>query len=274
MTSPLLQAVDSEHNKNIYEDNRREFQLLRSTTCEGQPLRQYGSGNMFTLARAAHASEVARVIRPRHFESHLDLPGEVPLAAPEVAAHEGDDNSQPGRGSVAEQLRRFWEANYSSHIMKLAIVAPLTLDQLQEWVAKYFSDVPRRSILPMQGVEQRWGAGGCLGAFADNWYKWYRIVPVKESRSIKLFFALPPVVGGETQRDDPEAPWRAKRERLLSFCIGHEGRGSILSLLKKRGWATGLSAGTSFTTRFVAIFKIDVNLTPAGLAKHQAVLHQ
>ena len=125
MTTQLLQAVDSEHNKNIYEDSRREFQLLRSTTCEGQPLRQYGSGNMFTLSHAAHASEVARVNRPRHFESHLDLPGEVPVAAPEGAAHEGDDNSQPGRGSVAEQLRRFWEDNYSSHIMKLAIVAPL-----------------------------------------------------------------------------------------------------------------------------------------------------
>ena len=263
-----LQAVDSEHNKNIYEDNRREFQLLRSTTCEGQPLRQYGSGNAFTLSRPAHAAEISRIVRPRHFESHADLPGEMPAGA---ASGEVSQGAAGGGGGIAAQLRAFWEANYSAHTMKLAVVAPFALDQLQDWVAKFFSAVPRRSIVPMQGVQERWGAGGCLAAFGDEWFQIYRIVPVKESRALKLFFPLPPVVGGEARRDDPHAKWRAKRERLLSFCIGHEGRGSILSLLKRKGWATGLSAGTSFTTRFVAIFKIDVNLTPAGLTHHRQV---
>lgn len=226
---------------------------------------------MFTLTRPASTPEVSRIERPPSFESHADLPGEVG-PVPQAALNGVQDRSAPlCDGSVAQQLRSFWEANYSSHIMKLAIVAPLALDQLQDWVTHYFSDIPRRSIVPMQGVEDRWGAAGCLGAFADDWYRIYRIVPVKESRSLKLFFPLPPVVGDKTSRDAADARWRAKPERFLSFCVGHEGRGSILSLLKTRGWATGLSAGTSFSSRFFAIFKVEVNLTPVGLAAYQQV---
>ena len=71
-----INAVDSEHNKNVHEDGRREFQLLRSTTRRDQPLRQYGSGNLFTLSRRARTRELLRITRPRHFESHGDLPGE------------------------------------------------------------------------------------------------------------------------------------------------------------------------------------------------------
>lgn len=42
------------------------------------------------------------------------------------------------------------------------------------------------------------------------------------------------------------------------------GPGSLLSLLKSSGWATGLSAGAS-THRHFAMFDISVRLTPDGL---------
>jgi insulysin len=276
-----INAVDSEHNKNVHEDGRREFQLLRSTTRRDQPLRQYGSGNLFTLSRRARTRELLRITRPRHFESHGDLPGE-PSDGEGGEGGDRPDGDEADPGGIAEQVRMFWESKYSAHVMKLAIVAPCPLDQLQLWVEACFGGIPRSDIRPLEGVAERFAAGNAqqhasmqagaaLRAFGEDWLSCYRIVPVKTTRALKMFFPIPPVAGGEARRDAADAKWRTKLERFLSFCMGHEGRGSILSLLKARGWATGLSAGTSFSTRIVAIFKIDVTLTPAGLAHWRAV---
>ena len=38
--------------------------------------------------------------------------------------------------------------------------------------------------------------------------------------------------------------YRAKPQGYLSHLLGHEGSGSVLSLLKKKGLANELSAGT------------------------------
>jgi nardilysin len=52
--------------------------------------------------------------------------------------------------------------------------------------------------------------------------------------------------------------------------VGHEGRGSLLSALKARGWATELSAGVSeggYERNSAAfVFEVSVTLTDAGLA--------
>jgi len=45
--------------------------------------------------------------------------------------------------------------------------------------------------------------------------------------------------------------------QLLSHMIGHEGEGSILSLLKSKGWASALSASSS-TFRSWALFEVEV----------------
>jgi hypothetical protein len=34
--------------------------------------------------------------------------------------------------------------------------------------------------------------------------------------------------------------------RFKRFCRGHEGKGSVLALLKAKGWAQDLSAGFSY----------------------------
>jgi insulysin len=49
--------------------------------------------------------------------------------------------------------------------------------------------------------------------------------------------------------------------------VGHEGVGSILSLLKKKGWANYLSAGPSHGGIGCEFFKISIDLTESGLGK-------
>lgn len=50
----------------------------------------------------------------------------------------------------------------------------------------------------------------------------------------------------------------------LSVCR-HEGAGSLYALLKARGWATALSAGTSNSFSARSFFDVNVDLTDEGL---------
>lgn len=51
----------------------------------------------------------------------------------------------------------------------------------------------------------------------------------------------------------------------MSALFGHEGSSSILTVLKKRGWSSKLSAGSKFEARGIEIFDIDVDLTEEGV---------
>jgi nardilysin len=63
----------------------------------------------------------------------------------------------------------------------------------------------------------------------------YRLPAVKEGHALHLTFPLPALFEHYTRKPD----------EYISHLIGHEGRGSLLSALKEKGWATKLSAGVS-----------------------------
>ncbi|GAA6064646.1 hypothetical protein JCM10212_004488 [Sporobolomyces blumeae] len=58
---------------------------------------------------------------------------------------------------------------------------------------------------------------------------------------------------------------------FLSHLIGHEGKGSILSVLKDKGWANGMSAGAGNGANGFEFFKIQVDLTSEGLDNYETV---
>lgn len=58
---------------------------------------------------------------------------------------------------------------------------------------------------------------------------------------------------------------------FLSHLIGHEGDGSILSYLKRKGWANSLSSGCGSGATGFAFFKVHVDLTQAGLDHYEEV---
>lgn len=53
----------------------------------------------------------------------------------------------------------------------------------------------------------------------------------------------------------------------MTHFIGHEGKGSILSYLKKQGWSNYLRAGMSHGAAGFDFFKVTVDLTPDGLSE-------
>ena len=61
---------------------------------------------------------------------------------------------------------------------------------------------------------------------------------------------------------------------MLGFLVGHEGKGSLLSLLKEEGLASGLSAGGGDSTSSYTSFNINIQLTPKGLKRYTKVIER
>uniref|UniRef100_A0A8D0AUE6 Nardilysin convertase n=1 Tax=Sander lucioperca TaxID=283035 RepID=A0A8D0AUE6_SANLU len=85
-----------------------------------------------------------------------------------------------------------------------------------------------------------------------------KVVPVRKVHALNITWALPP----------QEKYYRVKPLHYISWLIGHEGTGSILSVLRKKCWALALFGGNSETgfdqNTTYSIFSISITLTDEG----------
>ena len=88
------------------------------------------------------------------------------------------------------------------------------------------------------------------------------IEPVKDIRKMDIFFELP------STRDQYES----KPGRQFGFILGHEGKGSLLSYLKQKGWALTLGAGARQESKEVGAANISIGLTEEGIKEYKNVL--
>ncbi|KJE93448.1 insulin degrading enzyme, variant 1 [Capsaspora owczarzaki ATCC 30864] len=105
-TEKELNAVNSEHEKNVKSDAWRNFQLEKFTSRPGHPFAKFGTGNHETLATRPEAAGV----------------------------------------NVREALLKFHEDFYSSNLMTLSLVGPYSLDVLTELVTSKFSAVKNKKL--------------------------------------------------------------------------------------------------------------------------------
>jgi len=78
-----------------------------------------------------------------------------------------------------------------------------------------------------------------------------------DTRSLEITFTYP----------DEEELFMYQPSRYCSHLIGHEGPGSILALLRRKGWVHSLVAGSEPTCNDAAFFKISTKLTEDGLGE-------
>ncbi len=150
---------------------------------------------------------------------------------------------------VRKDLIDFYNSHYSAGLMTLAVLGKEPLETLRQWVMEKFSAVPNTGAEPLR-IDVPLYAQGALPARLN-------VVPIKEQRSLSLSFPTPPVAG----------LYREKPVSYIGHLLGHEGKGSLLSLLKERGWADELSAGAGYEDRNEATFNVSMKLTPEGM-KH------
>lgn len=101
-----INAVNSEHEKNLATDVWRIRQVNKSLANTEHPYSKFGTGNKETL---------------------LDIPKEKSI-------------------DIRSELIQFHKNWYSSNIMNLAILGKESLDELEEMTVKYFSDIENKSV--------------------------------------------------------------------------------------------------------------------------------
>jgi insulysin len=157
-------------------------------------------------------------------------------------------------GTTHDELLTFYRTHYSAEIMTLAVTGKAGLDQLEQWVRRYFSGIENRHLAPTPLPADYLPPKPAL--------RLIRMEPVKDLRALNLEFSLPAT----------RQFYASKPAELIGFILGHEGEGSLLSQLKAEGLATGLSAGAEADAPEFGSFNISIKLTPAGLAHYPQVL--
>lgn len=209
-TDRELNAVHSEHQKNLQSDERRMNQVAYSCANPKHPFSKFGTGSKETLC---------------------DIPCKTGI-------------------DTRAQLLRFYHTKYSANLMNLCVIAPYPLDLLQEWVVDLFSAIPNheredpsenyRHIEPLLDEH--------LGLL-------FQIESVRDIRILELSWLTPSYVND----------YHSKPAGVVSYLLGDEGEGSLLSLLKRRGWCDGLYAGPLEMKTF-GYLQVTVTLTNEGVS--------
>jgi len=225
-TDRELNAINSEHAKNLQNDSFRSYQLEKATVVnQAHPYSKFFTGNKKTLLDDTRAAGI----------------------------------------DLREQLVQFYNTYYSANLMTAAVVIPSSLvdgdvKKLIPVVEKAFGDVPNLDISP---PELKWADVPAFIAAANLFI--VEAVPVQELRQLSISFPFSTITGTEMDL-------RIKPELYLSHLIGHEGKGSILSLLKSKGWANSVSAGRGNTLSDFFTFEVGVDLTEEGLSHYTEVI--
>ncbi|KAK0085743.1 hypothetical protein PV325_004480 [Microctonus aethiopoides] len=161
-----------------------------------------------------------------------------------------------------EQLHKFRKRHYSAHRMTLAIQARLSLDVLEDYVKKCFSAVPNNNLPP----DDFTGFVGAKSFDTLSFRRIYKLIPVRDVCQIELTWAMPSLYH----------LYRAKPHQYVSWIIGHEGKGSLISYLRKKMWALDICSGNDESgfehSSMYALFNLSITLTDEGYAHLKEVL--
>lgn len=259
-----LRAVNSEYLNGRTSDNWRNFQLLKHGASAKHPFSKFGCGNYNTLTDGGDAS-----LKLEEGEENVDFFG--------------------GGTSPRDDLVKFWTDKYHSGNIRLCVVGRASLDDLQKTVESAFGAVrPPPSGFVANGIMDKVKAGMLNHdhlrdengnfifqtehstyspnvAFGPEELGVVReVVPLVESRTLKIFSAVPPL-------DDPVL-CESRPFRVLSHLVGHESPGSLHHLLMEEGWINSLASGTGISTTDFCLTNIAITLTPKGMKERDQVL--
>ncbi|XP_076374865.1 insulin degrading metalloproteinase isoform X2 [Megalopta genalis] len=149
--------------------------------------------------------------------------------------------------NIREKLLEFHETYYSANAMALCVLGKESLDELEEMVIKLFSQVKNKDIEIPVWLDHPFTE-------EDFQHKWY-IVPIRNTRRLNITFPLP----------DLRAHYKSMPAHYLGYLLGHEGKGSLLSALKAKGWCNSVISGKRQSARGFNFFNVIADLTEEGI---------
>ena len=181
-----------------------------------------------------------QAFNPLHHESGFAVGNEETLA---------DRNGE----LVRDDLIKFFNHHYKANRMTLVVLGRESTEVLGHWVEDFFGVIPGQ-IESSQNKEASIYLTSTLPVI-------HKIKPVKEIRQAIFSFAIPSV----TTRY-PEKPLS-----YIANLLGHEGKGSLMAALKRRGWADALAAGGGLSYDKYGTFEVNISLTKTGLINYRNV---
>ncbi|XP_018335112.2 nardilysin [Agrilus planipennis] len=159
-----------------------------------------------------------------------------------------------------DALHEFRQRHYSAHRMTVAVQGKISLDVLQDNVISCFSSVPNNELPSFDFKKFR----HCFET--DKFNKFYFVKPMKDICNLEVTWALPSLLD----------QYRCKPHHYISWLLGHEGKGSLLSYLRKKVLALSVYAGNGESgcehNSMFTLFTITVVLTKQGCEKaHQVI---
>ncbi|WP_394174942.1 insulinase family protein [Thalassotalea litorea] len=148
--------------------------------------------------------------------------------------------------TLQQALQQFFQRYYHATAMTLAVETPYAIAKVQEWVETEFNAI-RAASTPKAAITEPLYQPEHLAITLS-------IPPQQSQRKLIITFALPGL-------DDY---YEYKPVSYLSYLLGHEGPGSILSILKKRQWAMALTSGGGINGSNFKDFNISIALTEKG----------
>jgi secreted Zn-dependent insulinase-like peptidase len=154
---------------------------------------------------------------------------------------------------VRDDLIAFYQAHYSSSQMTLVVLGKESIEDLHIMVDARFSHIPLRDVDASERIVPLFDPARLPFEVISK--------PVKDTRQMSMLFPLPSV----------KAYYREKPLSYIGSLLGHEGEGSVLSLLKVKGWAEGLSAGGGDAGAGNATFNVSISLTKEGVRHREEI---
>ncbi|MGH1439571.1 MAG: insulinase family protein [Cellvibrionaceae bacterium] len=183
------------------------------------------------------------VINPAHPEAKFNVGSSTTLA------DRPDDK-------VRDDLLQFYEEHYSSDKMSLIVLGNYPINTLKKMVESRFSQIPKKDGKSVQNPNTK------QPLFLDGQLPLEVLSrPIKELRQMSMNFPVPSI----------KEFYKEKPLDFIAHIIGHEGKGSLLSLLKQRGLAESLSAGGRDKNDGTGAFYISVQLTQKGVEEREQV---
>ncbi len=149
---------------------------------------------------------------------------------------------------VSYELRKFFNHYYRASYMTLALEGPQSLKVLKALAEKMFSKI-KTSNKPLVKI------GTPLYLPEHQGIK-INMCPIKKNHHLIISFAMESI----------DKYYKDKPESILTYLLGYEGKGSVLSLLKAQYWAMSLTAGSGINGSNFKDFNISIALTELGEA--------
>ncbi|KAL7065667.1 peptidase M16 inactive domain-containing protein [Cryptosporidium serpentis] len=150
------------------------------------------------------------------------------------------------------ELVRFYKEKYSANLMTLCIISDDSLDKLESYAVKLFTDIPNLNQIWVNSYD----------IFNENNHLYsnltQKIIEMKsidnDINELSIFFPI----------DNQDNNWRYKFANYISYLLTSSGKHDLKSILISRGWVTKFTTEVIKNSNGVTNFVIIIQLPHKG----------